>query len=117
MNVYKLKPGVQSLDSLKVGSAALAEVRPSLTTSSDCNAETTLQAVADYGVGQGPLTAALYALAYLAGPQFLSPAEQATVSALLDANSTDIPSRQLVAQRALYEAGAPIVELLSINVL
>ena len=48
--------------------------------------------------------------------QFLSRTDQATAAGLLKANGTGIPSKQLLAQAALLLAGAPIVELLGINV-
>ncbi|KAL8277202.1 hypothetical protein RQP46_010375 [Phenoliferia psychrophenolica] len=98
VNVYKLKAGVEPLDSLSTGSVALTE------------------AVAQYALGQGPLTAALYPIAYLTGPQFLSRTDQTTAAGMLKAKSKGISAKQLAAQVALYLAGAPIVELLGINV-
>lgn len=74
------------------------------------------QALAEYALGMGILTAMLYPLAYLTPPDFLSCADQKKAYALLfDTNNPGIPRAQLAAQQALYLAGAPQVELVGVN--
>ena len=74
-----------------------------------------MQAVAEYALGQGPLTAALYPIAYLNVSQLLSAADLDTLAGLLKPNDSNIPLKQYLAQVALLSAGAPIVEHLGIN--
>lgn len=73
------------------------------------------RAVAEYESGQGILTAALYPVAYLAGRSFLSFEDQQTALQLAAQTGTGISAKQLAAQTALYRVGAPIVELLGVN--
>lgn len=98
VNVYKLKPGIQSLDDLSWNATALAK------------------ALADYAQGEGVLTAALYPLAYLPTKKLLSRTDQTTALRLLATPNTGISMTQLAAQAALLAAGAPVVELLAVNV-
>lgn len=74
------------------------------------------QALADYAQGEGVLTAALYPLAYLPTKKLLSRTDQTTALRLLATPNTGISMTQLAAQAALLAAGAPVVELLAVNV-
>jgi len=96
VNVYKLKPGFQSLDTL-TGAALVA-------------------AVADYSTGQGILTQALSTLAYVPGRTLLSSADQRAAIRLMAQPAASLPRVQQVAMAAFYAAGAPMLEFLPINV-
>ncbi len=96
VNVYKLKPGFQSLDTL-TGTALAA-------------------AVAEYALGQGILTQELSTLAYVPATGLLTSAEQRTALGLAARTAPFLPKAQQVATAGLLAAGAPLVELLPINV-
>ena len=95
VNVYKLKAGVQSLDHM-VG-ASLAE------------------AVAEYAKGEGILTQALSLLAFVPSSSWLSEADRETVSRLIADSYPFLPEAQRVAQVKMWEADAPMVELIPVN--
>lgn len=96
VNVYKLKPAFQSLDTL--AGASLAE------------------AVAEYATGQGILTQELSTLAYVPATTLLSSADQRTALGLAAQGAAFLPRIQQAAMAAMMVAGAPVVEFLPINV-
>lgn len=96
VNVYKLKPGIQSLDHM-VG-ASLAE------------------AVADYAKGEGILTQALSLLAFVPSSSWLYEFDHETVSKLIADEHAFLPEAQRVAQVKMWEADAPMVEFIPVNV-
>lgn len=98
VDVYRLKPGVPSLDQLS-------------------DATVMGDALAQYATGQGILTEALFPLAFLRLGDFLNSTERAVVATLgSQANNPQLDSRQFSASSQLYSANVPVMELLSINV-
>ncbi|GAA5927255.1 hypothetical protein JCM3775_002496 [Rhodotorula graminis] len=98
VDVYRLKPGIPSLDQLS-------------------DATVMGHALAQYSTGQGILTEALYPLAFLRLGDFLTSTERAVVSTLgSQANNPQLNSRQFSASSQMYSANVPVMELLSINV-
>ncbi|GAA5839675.1 hypothetical protein JCM9279_005137 [Rhodotorula babjevae] len=98
VDVYRLKPGIPSLDQLS-DSAVMGD------------------ALAQYAMGQGILTEALFPLAFLRLGDFLNTTERAVVSTLgSQANNPQLNSRQFSASSQMYSANVPVMELLSINV-
>ncbi|BGP52030.1 hypothetical protein JCM10450v2_008001 [Rhodotorula kratochvilovae] len=96
--VFRLKPGVPSLDQLADPAFLNA-------------------ALADYAAGKGILTEALFPLAYLRLGDFLNSTELGTVSTLgSQANNPQLDSEQYGASQTLWSCNVPVVELLSINV-
>lgn len=96
VNVYKLKPGIQSLDRM-VG-ATLAE------------------ALAEYAKGQGILTQALSLLAFLPSSVWLSEEDRATVNKLIADEYPFLPEAHRKAQVAMWEADVPMMEAIPVNV-
>ncbi|GAA5886372.1 hypothetical protein JCM5296_001885 [Sporobolomyces johnsonii] len=98
VNVYKLKPGVESLDSMS-------------------NSTLLNEALGQYANGQGILTEALYPLAYLALGDFTNSSDQRTIANLgSQASNPQLSSQQYTASEDLYNANVPVLELLGINV-
>ncbi len=96
VNVYKLKEGVQSLDHM-VG-ASLAE------------------AVAEYATGGGILTQALSLLAFAPSSSWLTQDDHQTVTRLIADSYPFLPGGQRAAQVKMWEADAPMVEFIPVNV-
>ncbi|GAA5997649.1 GMC family oxidoreductase [Rhodotorula paludigena] len=98
VDVFRLKPGVPSLDQLQDPVALAA-------------------ALADYAQGRGILTEALFPLAYLRLGDFLNATELAQVETLgSQANNPQLSAQQYGASQTLWSKNVPVMELLSVNV-
>ncbi|GAA5912643.1 hypothetical protein JCM6882_004699 [Rhodosporidiobolus microsporus] len=99
VDVFELKEGVESLDALSQNPALLAA------------------ALAEFAVGEGILTQALYPLSYLTLSDFTSSSDLTTISTLGNrANNPQLSIKLWNAAQSLYNANVPVMELLSINV-
>ncbi|BGP20431.1 hypothetical protein JCM10213_001561 [Rhodosporidiobolus nylandii] len=97
VDVFKLKPGVESLDNLS-------------------NSTFMAAALADFAAGEGILTEAIYPLAYLTLSDFTSVADQATIASLgSQASNPQLPSNLWSAAQSMFVANVPTLELVSIN--
>ncbi|ORY73614.1 hypothetical protein BCR35DRAFT_333623 [Leucosporidium creatinivorum] len=98
INIYRLKPGIDSLDNLLNDPIFLAT------------------SLAEYAVGEGILTDFVYPVAFLSSSQFLSTADQQTTFNLLSAsNNPWLSSKQLAATAGLLTGGSPIIEFVPAN--
>lgn len=98
VDVFRLKPGVPSLDQLQDPVALAA-------------------ALADYAQGRGILTEALFPLAYLRLGDFLNATELAQVETLgSQASNPQLSAQQYGASQTLWSKNVPVIELLSVNV-
>ncbi|GAA6039795.1 hypothetical protein JCM8097_004225 [Rhodosporidiobolus ruineniae] len=98
VDVFKLKPGVESLDQLQ-DSAFLSS------------------ALAEFAAGQGILTEVLYPLAYLTLTDFTASNDSSTIAQLgSQASNPTLPTQLWNAAQSLYKANVPVMEMLSINV-
>lgn len=96
INIYKLKPGVQSLD--QMAGVQLAE------------------ALEAYAKGEGILTQALSLLAYPKSSEWLSEEDREVVKTMIGEEYGFLPEAQRRVQTEMWEADVPMVELIPVNV-